>query len=103
MRANPEANDNPHMANIELCQSHALGKQLARQCAERIAGKLKNELNARYEWQGDDLIFNCAGAKGAIRVSEQDVRVEVELAFLLRPMRAHIEKEIRQQMLEALT
>jgi len=90
------------MARIEVSRTHALGKDAARQSAERIAEKLKGGLSARYHWEGDDLKFDCPGAHGRIGVSENEVRVEVELSFLLRPMRGHIEREINEYLDQCL-
>lgn len=91
------------MASIDISRVHTLGKEAARQCAERIAAKLGQELRASYHWQGDTLVFECPGASGRIRVGEDTVRVEIDLSFLLRPLRGHVEQEVRRHLEEALS
>lgn len=86
------------MATIDIKQNHSLGREAARQTAEQIAQKLQNELKASYRWQGDTLKFDCPGAHGGIFVDDNEVRVEVELSFLLRPMRGRIEREIKEYL-----
>jgi putative polyhydroxyalkanoate system protein len=90
------------MATIHIKCAHALGKQAARSSAEAIAQQLKNELQASYNWKGDYLEFSCPGASGCIRVSDASVEVEVDLSFLLRPLKGKIEREIEQQLQKLL-
>jgi putative polyhydroxyalkanoate system protein len=90
------------MARIEVRRSHTLGKDAAWKSAERIAQQLQNEMKGRYHREGDDLKFECPGAHGCIRVGENEVRVEVELSFLLRPLRGHIECEINEYLDQGL-
>lgn len=90
------------MATINLQRQHTLGKQAARNSAEAIAQQLKNELQASYTWKGDHLEFSCPGASGCIRVSDSKVEVEVDLSFLLRPLKGKIEREIEQQLQKLL-
>jgi putative polyhydroxyalkanoate system protein len=90
------------MAKIEVRRSHALGKDAAWKSAERIAQQLQIEMKGRYHREGDNLKFECPGAHGYIRVGENEVRVEVELSFLLRPLRGHIEQEINEYLDQGL-
>lgn len=90
------------MATIDIRRTHAFGKEAARQSAEAIARKLQGEFSARYCWEGDDLKFDCPGAKGRILVGEAEVRVEVDLSFLLRPMRGRIEQAVNAYLDECL-
>jgi putative polyhydroxyalkanoate system protein len=90
------------MATIEVRRAHALGKDAAWKSAERIAQKLQVEMKGSYHREGDALKFECPGAHGYIRVGENEVRVEVELSFLLRPLRGHIEREINQYLDQGL-
>ncbi len=90
------------MPTIRLQRQHTLGKQAARNSAEAIAQQLKHELQASYAWKGDNLDFTCPGASGCIRVSDTQVAVEVDLSFLLRPLKGKIEREIEQQLQKLL-
>lgn len=91
------------MATIDIKRPHSLGREVARQSAEAIAKKLREELKADYRWEGDDLKFDCPGAQGRIFVGETEVRVEVDLSFLLRPMRGRIEQTVQGYLDENLS
>lgn len=90
------------MATIVITRAHSLGRESARKSAEAVAEKLRGELNARYRWEGDDLKFDCTGASGRIQVGEREVRVEVDLSFLLKPMRSRIERSVNAYLEEYL-
>jgi len=98
LRANPEAIDNIDMPQINIKRSHTLDHATARQRAEKIADKLKSELNAQYSWDGDHLKLQHAGAEGSIHVGATELHIQVKLPFLLRPLRASIEKAIHEQL-----
>jgi len=86
------------MASIHIERAHQLGKADARKSAEHIAARLKHELKVDSHWQGDVLQLTHASAKGSIAVDDSKVEVRVELPFLLRPLRAKVEREIHQQL-----
>lgn len=90
------------MATIEIKQKHTLGREAARQSAEKIAQKLQSELKASYRWQGETLKFDCPGASGGIDVADDEVKVAVELSFLLRPMKGRIEREIHEYLAQLM-
>jgi len=91
-----------NMATIEIKQAHQLGGAAARSAVETVAAKLRADLNASYQWQGDRLAFECPGAKGSIDVCDDAVQVSVDLGWLLKPMRGRIEASIRQYLDEGL-
>lgn len=102
LQANRCGYDNCTMATITIHRAHQLGKQSARSSAEEVAHKLQGELKASYRWEGDVLKLECPGAHGCIRVGEAEVQVEVDLSFLLRPMRGHIERTVNAYLEEFL-
>ncbi|HEY8084359.1 MAG TPA: polyhydroxyalkanoic acid system family protein [Methylophilaceae bacterium] len=91
------------MSGIHIERVHTLGKADARKSAEHIAARLKHELKIDSQWHGDVLQLTHAGAKGSIVVADNKVEVRVELPFLLRPLRAKVEREIEQQLDKYLT
>ena len=95
---NREAIDNDHMSKINIKRAHALDHATARQRAEYVAERLKTELKANYFWEGNSLKLQHAGAEGHIHVGESELHIEVKLPFLLRPLRASIEKAIHEQL-----
>lgn len=82
------------MADIELERSHTLGRARAREVAEEIAAKLKEKIQVTYRWEDDVLHFERTGASGFIEVDDDEVRVEVTLGVLLKPMKGMIEGKI---------
>jgi putative polyhydroxyalkanoate system protein len=90
------------MATIDIKRSHSIGKDKARTAAEAVAQRLKDKIDATYRWEGDDLKFERSGAKGRIAVSDTEVRVEVELGMLLRPIKGKIEDKVHQYLDEYL-
>ena len=90
------------MATIDVRRNHTLGLPAAREAAERIAEKLRDKLEVRYRWEGDDLRFERTGANGRIHVTATEVRVEIDLAFLLKPMKGKVESKVHQYLDEAL-
>ncbi|MCS6798777.1 MAG: polyhydroxyalkanoic acid system family protein [Myxococcota bacterium] len=90
------------MPTIEVRRSHALGKERARQAAERLAQRLRDRIDVRYEWAGDELRFERTGARGHVRVGDQEVHVRIELGMLLVPMKSTIEGKLHRYLDEAL-
>jgi putative polyhydroxyalkanoate system protein len=91
------------MAHIDERRKHSKGKDKAREAAEEIAQDIGQKIGAKYRWEGDDLRFERSGAKGSIHVDEGEVRVQVELGLLLRPLKGKIESAIRDYMDRKLT
>jgi len=90
------------MTTIDKRRAHTKGKEQARKAAESIAEKLRDKIQVTYHWAGDDLEFTRTGAKGRIRVSDTEVRVEIDLSFVLRPMKGMIEDKVDKYLEEAL-
>ncbi|MEX6503853.1 polyhydroxyalkanoic acid system family protein [Pseudomonas zhanjiangensis] len=82
------------MARIEVERPHCLGREAAREKAEQLAERLAREYAVRYSWSGDTLEFKRSGADGRIEVSEDRVRVQLNLGLLLSAMSASIKREI---------
>lgn len=81
------------MADIEVTRSHALGKEDARQAVERVARDLQQTLHFERDWQDDTLHFQRSGAEGRIIVRDEAVEVNIDLGFLLKPMRGQVKRE----------
>jgi len=82
------------MSTILIRRRHTLGLAKAKRLAESIAVKLQKDYGGSFTWQGDDLHFQRTGASGSVAVTKQDLRVRVELGWLLRPLASQIEREI---------
>lgn len=82
------------MAEIQVKRGHALAQQEAKRAVEDVADRLKADLGARYWWAGNQLQFECPGAKGRIDVKETEIIVSVSLSWLLSAARGKIEQAI---------
>lgn len=90
------------MATIDITRKHSIGKDKAREAAEGIAKRLESKLDIKYRWAGDDLKFERSGAKGNIHVTDDEVRVAIDLGMMLRPMKGKIEQKVHQYLDDAL-
>ena len=90
------------VATIEVSKQHRLGLAGARQAVQLVAERLQSDLNARHDWQGDKLKFECPGAEGHINVTETGIQVSVDLSWLLKPARGRIERSINEYLDEAI-
>jgi putative polyhydroxyalkanoate system protein len=91
------------MATIEMERRHSLGKEAARKKAEELADKMKEKLGIEWSWVGDNIRFEARsgaakGAKGIVAVSDVVIRVEVDLPFMLRPLKGMVESKIKEKL-----
>ena len=84
------------MSRIRVERSHSLGREAAREKAERLVERLASEYDVRYRWNGDTLEFKRSGADGRIDVRDDSVRVQLSLGLLLSAMSSSIKREIEE-------
>jgi putative polyhydroxyalkanoate system protein len=90
------------MARINVERPHSLGLSGARAKAELLAVRLASEYDVRYRWVGDNLEFKRSGADGRIVVSEDWVKVELNLGLLLSALGGSIKREIEKTLDDSL-
>jgi putative polyhydroxyalkanoate system protein len=95
------------MATIDIRRAHALGKEGAKVRAEELAKKLQDQIGIRWRWEGDDIGFDAPsgaakGSTGKVSVTEREVRVEIDLPFLLRAVKGTIESKVNVKLDETL-
>ncbi|MBX9913117.1 MAG: polyhydroxyalkanoic acid system family protein [Pseudomonadaceae bacterium] len=90
------------MARINVERPHSLGLSGARAKAELLAVRLASEYDVRYRWVGDNLEFKRSGADGVIAVTDERVRVELNLGLLLSAMGGSIKREIEKTLDDSL-
>lgn len=91
------------MATIDISRSHTLDKDEARKRAESLAKGMEEKLGIRWRWEGDKIRFDAPsgaakGATGTVHVDPSAVRVEVDLPFLLRPVKGMVESKISEKL-----
>lgn len=91
------------MATIDIRRSHTLGKDVAKVKAETLAKGMESRMGIRWKWEGDRIKFDAPsgaakGATGLVSVTDSDVRVEIDLPFLLRAVKGTIEGKVNDQL-----
>lgn len=91
------------MSKILVERQHSLGREGARDQAQRLAERLAEQYDVSYHWKGDTLEFRRTGATGSIAVDETKVRVSLKLGLLLSPLSGTIKREIEEALDKRLT
>jgi putative polyhydroxyalkanoate system protein len=90
------------MATIDISRNHTLGKDEAKNRANAILERMKGSAGIKGTWNGD--VFNIeAPAKGTFRVTDNTVRIELDLPLMMRPLKGTIESRINQELDRSLT
>lgn len=90
------------MSHISIQRRHHMSRDAAKQQVETLAETLKDKLGAQYQWQDDTLNFSRKHASGHIRVSDEQVDIEVSLGLVLRPLKGSLEKLVTDYLDEHL-
>lgn len=90
------------MSTIRVERKHQLGKEVARQKAERLVDKLVSKYDMKAEWKGDVVELTRSGVTGQVAVGEDNVVVELKLGMMLSMMGPMIESEVDRALDKAL-
>ncbi|CAG8868589.1 hypothetical protein PS726_04912 [Pseudomonas fluorescens] len=86
------------MARISVERAHGLGKAAAREKADKLAQKLSDQYGLEPQWSGDTLNLKRSGVKGAVHISEDSIKVDVELGLMMSAMSGMIKAEIEKAL-----
>ena len=91
------------MATIDIKRPHSLDKEVAKTRAEDLAKKMQEKFGLAYKWEGDKIKFDAPsglakGTTGTIEISSSEVKVAIDLPFLLRAMKGKIEDKINENL-----
>lgn len=91
------------MATIEVRRRHSLPNETARERAEELAKSLQEKLGLEWHWTDDRLVFEAPrgpakGTKGSVRVTAEEVSVEIDLPFFLRMLKGKIESKVQEKL-----
>lgn len=89
------------MATIDISRSHTLGKEEAKKRADQVLERMKSSQGIRGVWNGDTFDIQ-APAKGTFAVTETNVRIQIDLPFILRPLKGKIESKINEELERSL-
>lgn len=95
------------MATIDIRRQHSVGKEAAKGKAEELAKGMQAKLGIQWKWAGDQIKFDAPsgtakGATGTVSVTDSEVRVEIDLPFLLRPMKGMVEGRVNDELKKLL-
>jgi putative polyhydroxyalkanoate system protein len=86
------------MADIFLVHPHRFSEQEIPPLMEKLSSSLTRKIDAVCRQQGKELRFSRSGAKGKVLVDEENLVIEVQLGLMLKPMKAMIEQQIRDEL-----
>ena len=95
------------MATIDVRRTHELTKDEAKKRSEELAKSMQQKLDLDWRWEGDRILFDAPrgmakGTKGSVDVSDKDVRVQIDLPFLLRAMKSTVESKVNEKLSQIL-
>jgi putative polyhydroxyalkanoate system protein len=95
------------MSTIDVRRAHSLPKEDAKKRAEVLAGSMQQKFELVWHWDGDRIVFDAPhgaakGTKGSVEVSEKEVRVQIDLPFLLRMLKGTIESKVNDKLNQLL-
>jgi putative polyhydroxyalkanoate system protein len=95
------------MSTIDVRRAHALPKEEARKRAEDLANSMKQKFELDWRWDGDRIAFDAPrgaakGTKGTVEVGDKEVRVQIDLPWLLRMLKGTIESKVNDKLNQLL-
>jgi putative polyhydroxyalkanoate system protein len=87
---------------IEIHRAHHLDQAASRQLVEALAEELAEDLNLRYHWEGDRMVFRRPGAHGHIEVEDGEVRIYVKKNAFVPISESWIREQIEAHLNEHL-
>ncbi len=91
------------MATIDITKAHSLSLEDAKKKAEELAKSMADRFGITWKWDGNAIRFDAPsgaakGTKGEVAVSEKDVRVQIDLPFMLKMMKGTIEGKVKEKL-----
>jgi putative polyhydroxyalkanoate system protein len=86
------------MPDIDIKRAHNLGLKAARAAADQMAEHLGRRFGLKGDWSGNVMNFERPGVTGSLAVDEKDLRLVVNLGFLLKAMRGAIEGAVHEEL-----
>jgi putative polyhydroxyalkanoate system protein len=91
------------MATIDITRAHSLSLDDAKKKAEELAKGMADRFGIHWKWEGNSIRFDAPsgaakGTKGEVAVSDKNVRVAIDLPFMLRVMKGTIEDKVNEKL-----
>jgi putative polyhydroxyalkanoate system protein len=91
------------MATIDISRAHKLPLDDAKKKAEELAKGMEQKFGITWGWEGNSIRFDAKsgaakGTKGEVAVTDKEVRVAIDLPFMLRVMKGTIEEKVKEKL-----
>ncbi|MCL2724524.1 MAG: polyhydroxyalkanoic acid system family protein [Polyangiaceae bacterium] len=91
------------MATIDITRAHSLSLDDAKKKAEDLAKGMADRFGISWKWDGNTIRFDAPsgaakGTKGEVAVSDKQVRVAIDLPFMLRMLKGTIEGKVQEKL-----
>lgn len=91
------------MATIDISRNHSLTLEDAKKKAEELVKGIEQKLGIQWKWDGNTIRFEspsgaAKGTKGELVVSDKNVRLAIDLPFMLRVMKGTIEEKVNEKL-----
>lgn len=91
------------MATIDITRAHSLNIDDAKKKAEELAKGIADKFGITWKWDGNTIRFDAPsgaakGTKGEVAVSDKDVKVAIDLPFMLKMMKGTIEQKVKEKL-----
>lgn len=86
------------MPTIVIKRRHTLDPATARRAAQEVVDDLGRRYQLACAWHGDRVSFERPGLSGWMHLGLNEIRLDVQLSFLMTPLRASIEHAIHQEL-----
>jgi putative polyhydroxyalkanoate system protein len=87
------------MPKISISRNHSLSPAVIKQRITELGDKLQSKYQAKTSWDGDKAMnVKGPGVEGKLTISDSKVDVNLDLGFLLSPMKGKIEEAITKEL-----
>ena len=90
------------MSDINLVKPHSLTILKAKALVQKVADGLAESYDLSSEWHGNTLRFHRSGVDGQLDVTPSEIRLDVTLGLLLKPLKGKLVSYIDRYFDEAL-
>ena len=82
------------MSDIALVKPHSLSPEKAKAFVQTVTNGLATKYGLESEWKGNTLHFHRSGVDGRVVVKDADIRINLDLGFLMKPFKNEFVRQI---------
>lgn len=86
------------MSTISIKRRHTLDPTTARTAAHKVVDDLGRRYQLACAWHGDRVSFERPGLTGSMHLGQNEIHLDVQLSFLMKPLKGSIEHAIHQEL-----